>query len=52
MSELREVAELAKRMFLNDGVSEGMAIEAASRELDVLLCDDLWDEVEELMFDF
>tara|TARA_R110000824_G_scaffold350206_3_gene537145 strand:- start:1301 stop:1492 length:192 start_codon:yes stop_codon:yes gene_type:complete len=51
MSELQEIAKRAFELFSKDCLSKLDSIERAIEESDILVCDDIWDEIEELFFD-
>ena len=51
MNELDQAAEIASRLFVNDNLSRADSIDRACRELDIVQCDDIWDEIEEKLSD-
>tara|TARA_R110000824_G_scaffold209198_2_gene395014 strand:- start:1529 stop:1786 length:258 start_codon:yes stop_codon:yes gene_type:complete len=48
MKELQDIAKRAFQLFDTYAISTWDAIERAIEESDVLVCDDMWDEIEEL----
>lgn len=51
MNDLDKAAEFAANLFVSDNFSRADAIESACDRFDILLCDDVYDEMEEKMSD-
>ena len=51
MNDLEKAAAFAAKLFVTDNYSRADAIESGCEHYDILMCDDVYDEIEEKMSD-